>query len=228
MKCFVNNIALHYEMAGAASGSPVILVHGNGESHEIFDKVVPLLAQTHTVYAVDSRGHGESSLNVDMTYDLMADDYIAFIQKLGLKKPVFYGFSDGGIIGLLIALREPGLLGQLIVSGANLFPEGLDDASLKEIAEEAAAGIKLSQLMLDEPHIDPESLSALIVPTVVMAGEFDAIRREHTELIARSIPGSMLEIVPGENHGSYIVHSDKLYGLLMKHMKAEPKAPSTF
>ena len=101
MKISVNGIALHYEKSG--EGRPLILLHGNGETHAIFDKALPLLAARFTVYAIDSRGHGESEGADAYHYADMKEDVRCFIQELKLEKPVLYGFSDGGIIGLLLA-----------------------------------------------------------------------------------------------------------------------------
>ena len=148
----------------------------------------------------------------------MAADLMGFIRELRLEKPVFYGFSDGGILGLLIAMEEPGLLGKLIVSGANLTPEGLQQSDRDLIQKIADRGNKLFKMMLDEPNISPASLSKITVPTVVLAGEHDMILPEHTRLIADSIPGAVLEIIPGEDHGSYIVHSHKLAPILKKYL----------
>ena len=212
MVCSVNGVELYYEVSGR--GRPILLVHGNGESHEIFDVVTRDLSKTHQVYAVDSRCHGRSTDTPELHYDDMASDLIAFMKALDLEKPSFYGFSDGGILGLLIAIREPALLGRLIVSGANLWPEGLDDITWQETKLAAEHGSKLDQLMLREPHIPLAQLETITVPTAILAGEYDVIRREHTELIAAHIPGSVLRILPGEGHETYVIHSKKLFPIL--------------
>ena len=212
MICEVNGVQLYYEKCG--EGRPIILVHGNGESHEIFDVLIDALRRTHTVYAVDSRGHGRSSKRVASSYALMAADYRAFIETLGIEKPVWYGFSDGGIIGLMLALQAPDLLGKLIISGANLNPKGLKWHARLSMWPAALRGDALYQMMLREPQLPARVLKRIKVPTVVLAGAHDCIRSAHTALIAESIPGSVLEIIPHATHGSYIVHSDKLYPIL--------------
>ena len=212
MYCKVNGISLYYEVTG--EGTPLLMVHGNSESHEIFDAAIPVLSRTHRVYAVDSRCHGKSTKTDRIGYDAMASDLIALIHGLDLKKPVFYGFSDGGILGLMIAIREPELLGKLIVSGANLNPKGLRLRTRLGIRAVAMTGNRLFRMMLREPDLKPAQLRKITVPTVVLAGEHDMVRSAHTELIAESIPGAVLEILPGEGHGSYIVHSEKLADIL--------------
>ncbi len=213
MKINTNHIEIFYEKSGC--GQPVILIHGNGESHQIFDKLISQLSCHFTVYAVDSRNHGNSQKNLPVSYDLMAEDIISFINDLHIHKPIFYGFSDGGIVGLLIASRYPDLFSKLIISGANLNPAGLKSAVLIffKIIYFFNRSL-LIRMMLEEPQIDPQNLKNIMIPTLVLAGSKDVIKKEHTELIAKSIPGSKLEIIPGESHSSYIIHSDKLYKII--------------
>ena len=214
----VNDINLYYETKG--EGNPVILLHGNGESHDIFDKTTERLQKDYTVYALDSRCHGKSDNPEKISYKLMADDVIEFIKALNIEKPVLYGFSDGGIIGLLIAIKEPDLLSGLIISGANINPYGLDSKTrLQMKLEYLLKRDKLTKLMLKEPNIKTSDLKKIKIQVNIVAGENDVIKPEHTELIAKSIKDSTLETVPGEDHGSYIVHSDKLYDIIEKYIK---------
>ena len=158
----------------------------------------------------------------DISYDLMAEDTAAFIKELGLKKPILYGFSDGGIIGLLIATRYPDLLSELIVSGANLFPKGIKWYSLLAWKIRYLFNRKKSiRMMLVEPDIKTRELQKIKIPVHVVAGERDIVSEKHTKLIAQNIPGATLDILPGENHGSYVVHSDKMYDLLKKYIQMQ-------
>lgn len=212
-----NNITINYEIYG--QGSPIILLHGNGESLEIFDKLIEKLQATHTIYAIDSRCHGKSENTDTISYNLMADDIIAFIKKLNIKKPVLYGFSDGGIIGLLIAIQEPNLLSRLIISGANITPDALTKSTrffTKLIY--FFTNSKLVKMMLHEPNISLEELQKISIPVHVLAGEKDVIKLSHTKLIVDNIKNSTLEIVSGESHGSYIVHSNKIYEIIKKYL----------
>ena len=213
----VNGIKIHYEVFG--EGKPIILLHGNGECYKIFDMLIDKLKDNYKVYALDSRCHGESDNPKEITYDLMCDDTIEFIKKLNIEKPIFYGFSDGGIVGLLIAMKEPELLSNLIISGAQLNPNACITSDL--IITKLLYFItrkKLIRLMVKEPNINPEELTKIKIPVHVIAGKKDVIKRSHTELIAKSIPNSSLEIVQGENHGSYIIHSGKLYDIIKKYL----------
>ena len=107
----VNGIRLFYEKTG--QGRPLVMVHGNGEDHTIFDEAVRELRQDYTCYCLDSRCHGKSTDTAELHYRDMATDVILFIRALGLKDVIFYGFSDGGIIGLMAASRCE----QILVSG---------------------------------------------------------------------------------------------------------------
>ena len=210
----VNGIQLYYEVVG--SGSPLVMVHGNGEDHTIFNEAVDILKDRFTVYTVDSRDHGQSTKVSELHYSDMADDLLVFLNDLDLKDVTFYGFSDGGIIGLLLA-QKTDRLSRLIVSGANLTPDGVK-SSLRLFIKIMYFFTKDSKLkmMLNEPHITTESLSAISVPTTVMAGEKDLIRRKETDAIAAAIPGSKLRIIKGEGHGSYIVHKTRIAELIME------------
>ena len=217
MKKKVNNVELYYEEYG--TGNPIILLHGNQETHKIFDKLIEQLKKKHTVYAIDSRCHGQSENPTEISYNLMCEDIIQFIKELKIEKPILYGFSDGGIIGLLIAIKEPDILSNLIISGANITPDVFTtfDLILTKLFYFFTRS-KYIKMMLDEPNISMEELQRIIIPVHVLAGEKDVIKLEHTKLIADNIKNSTLEIIPKENHGSYIIHSEKLYEIIKKYV----------
>lgn len=217
MEVKVNNINLYYEEYG--SGQPIILLHGNQETHEIFDKLINKLKDNYKVYAIDSRCHGKSENPKEISYNLMCDDVIQIIKALNIEKPILYGFSDGGIIGILVAIKEPNLLSKLIVSGANITPDvftTFDFIIIKLFYFFTRS--KYIKMMLDEPNIPLEDLHKITIPVHVLAGEKDVIKLEHTKLIADNIKNSTIEIIPKENHGSYIIHSEKLYEIMEKYI----------
>lgn len=217
MNIEVNDIDIYYEVYG--EGKPIILLHGNSETHEIFDRLIERLKNNYKVYAIDSRCHGKSEKIEEISYDLMAVDMIEFIKKLKIDKPIVYGFSDGGIIGLLVAIKQPKLLSKLIISGANLNPNGMSKSML--IISKIGYFItrnKLFKMMIKEPNISRKDLEKIEIPTYVLAGEKDVIMEEHTRLIAENIKNSKLEIIPKENHSSYVVHSEKIYDIIKKYI----------
>lgn len=214
MKIRVNGIELYYEKYG--SGRPLIMLHGNGEDHTIFYESMVLLRKHFTVYTVDSRNHGYSGRSEELHYADMAQDMIMFMEELDLRDVVFYGFSDGGIIGLLAAMKTD-RIGMLIASGANMTPEGVR-LPLQLLVKGMYMVTKDPKvyLMMAEPDITAEDLAEIKVPTVIIAGEKDLVTEKETAQIAMSIPGAKLRIIPGEGHGSYIVHNSRIADIIME------------
>ena len=149
----------------------------------------------------------------------MAEDMIAFMEELDLNDTVFYGFSDGGIIGILASMKTDRIT-DLITSGANLTPEGVDDKLklLIRVMYFFSRSGKL-KLMLEEPHITKNDLSAIKARTLVLAGSKDAVKESETIQIAEGIPNATMQILDGETHGSYIVHSRKIADLISGWLK---------
>ncbi len=205
----VNGIRLYYEKTG--EGRPLVMVHCNSMDHRIFRKAVKVLSGRFTVYCPDSRDHGKSEKVKTLHYEDMAEDMAEFIKALELEKPVFYGFSDGGIIGLILAYRYPDMLSALIVSGASLNPDSTKDLPMKffKLWSHVDRSDKM-QIMMREPDITDEILSGIRVPTFVTAGERDVIKLSHTQHIAQTIPGASLMIFPKTGHTGYIMNSDKI------------------
>ena len=201
----VNGIQLFYTKTG--HGRPLIMVHGNSEDHTIFDEAIGVLKEHFTCYAIDSPCR-------ELHYKDMAADMIAFMTELDLTDVAFYGFSDGGIVGLLAAI-DSARITNLIVSGANISTKGTK-LGFRLLLMGMSIGKRdpLIELMQKEPDIQPAQLSAIRVPTLVLAGSRDLIRESETRLIAESIPGARLQILKGESHGSYIVHSTKIASII--------------
>lgn len=215
MELNTGSVTLHYEQAG--SGRPLILLHGNGESSAIFDAAIPLLAERFTVYAIDSRGHGQSSPVSEYHYADMAQDVADFIRLLGLEKPVVYGFSDGGILALLLAIHHPDMVGGIIASGVNVRPDGLKWRWLTLFRlMNLFKPDPLLRLMLTEPDIADGELHSIRCPAVITAGSRDMLRQRHMRRIAEAIPDGRYVLLPGEDHGSYIVHSKKIAQIILE------------
>ncbi len=221
-EALVNGVRIRYAVAG--EGRSVLLVHGNGESHELFDgQIGQLIKAGYRVYAPDSRGHGASQAVREFHYADMAEDMFQLIRSLGLIKPAFYGHSDGGIIGLLLESTHPGTLGALAVSGANLSPAGLKKEFLAECEKACETSPDpLIALMLTEPHIDPEDLKKIRIPVLVTAGSRDLIAPEETRRIASHLPCARLVTVEGADHGSYIRGSGIMGRLLIDFLEEHP------
>ena len=208
----VNGIKLFYEKSG--EGRPLVMVHGNGEDHTIFDEAVRELRNVYCCYRLDSRCHGQSTDTRELHYRDMATDVIAFLKALDLRDVIFYGFSDGGIVGLMAAARCERIT-TLIVSGANTNPRAVKWWLRPLIAAgKLVTKDKKLSLMLYEPDIADAELQKIRASTLVLAGSADLIPEKETRHIAETVPGAELMILKGENHGSYIVHSTKIADLI--------------
>ena len=204
-----SKINLYYEKTG--TGAPLIMLHGNGEDHTIFNQATTALEKYFTVYAIDSRGHGKSSPVDELHYEDMADDVYEFICKLNLEKPIVYGFSDGGIIALILAIKHPEVISQIVASGVNTQPNGLNSFNLLIYKiTYFFTKAKRIKLMLTEPNITDKQLNNIRIPVFITGGSKDMIKQSHLKHIADNIPNSTLTIFNGELHGSYVVNSTKI------------------
>ena len=212
----VNGLRIHYAEAG--EGRPVVLLHGNGEDHNLFEtEIGQLVAAGYRVYAPDSRGHGKNEPLTEYHYADMAEDVYQFIKTLGLEKPALYGHSDGGIIALLLEISHPGTLGVMAVSGTNLSPEGIISSFIEEFTElNEKKPDPLITLMLTEPHIDPAELRKITIPVLVTVGDDDLILPEETEKLSENLVNSVTVVVEGADHGSYIAGSPVMGEMLIR------------
>ena len=210
-----SKINLYYEKTG--TGVPLIMLHGNGEDHSIFNKATAVLKKHFTVYAIDTRGHGKSSPVDELHYEDMANDVYEFICKLSLEKPIVYGFSDGGIVALILAIKHPEAISQIVASGVNTQPNGLNTINLLIYKiTYFFTRAKRIKLMLTEPNITDTQLNNIKIPVSVTGGSKDMIKQSHLKHIADSIPNSTLTIFNGEFHGSYVVNSTKIADFIIE------------
>lgn len=202
---------LHYTEQG--EGTPLVMLHGNGESSKYFVHQMACFSKNYRVIAVDTRGHGESPRG-DAPFKLnqFAEDLKGLLDQLELKKVILLGFSDGGNIAMLFTLKYQEYVERLILNGANLSPKGVKigvqipimfgygmTSFFSRFSKGAKAPKELLGLMVKEPQIQPSELEVITVPTLVIAGEYDMIKREHTEEIASHIPNSKLVFIKGDH-----------------------------
>jgi pimeloyl-ACP methyl ester carboxylesterase len=209
-------INLYYETYG--SGAPLLFIHGNGGSMNAFTYNIPYFAQFYKVIAVDSRAQGKSTDTKDsISFEMMADDFNALLDSLHLDSAYVIGWSDGGINGLLLAMRHPDKVKKLAVTGANLWPDTtaltpyvyhlIENASKtlhaqKTLTAEKKAELKMMDLDLYQPHISLNALHVIQCPTLVIGGDHDVIPVLHTMQIAQSIDKSYLWIIPNSGHST--------------------------
>ena len=211
----VNGQRLLYAVRGPENGKSVVLLHGNGGSHKSLATQAKQLARKgYRVYSPDSRGQGANPPLEEYHYADMAEDSYQFIKALGLEKPAVYGWSDGGILVLMLEMAHPGTCGLGAISGANLNPDcgpGFEEFQ-KWILEQ---GTPLAMMMLKEPDINPADLSVIKCPMLVTVGDRDLISVEHTHLISDNIPGAELIVVPHATHSSFIKKNPRMGRLLL-------------
>lgn len=202
---------LYYKEKG--KGKPLILLHGNGEDSSYFESQMDYFSQTRRVIAVDTRGHGRSPRGTaPFTIRQFAEDLREFMEEMGIERADLLGFSDGGNVAIIFALRYPERVDRLILNGANLWSRGVKPSVQIPIilgyyaasffghfSGKARANAELLRLMVKDPNIEQEELRNIQSPTLVIAGERDMIREEHTRLIAAEIPGAELRIIPGDH-----------------------------
>ncbi|MCH4541168.1 esterase [Ochrobactrum sp. POC9] len=214
----VNGIEMYYRIVG--KGPPILLIPGGLSDQHVWDAQLPILARHHTVIVADSRGQGRSTRTDDpITYGLMADDYVALLDFLHIGKVDLVGWSDGGIIGLDIAMRYPERLKSLFAQAANVTPDGntgyvearAEGKPIPELRHYESIDKEIHALWANEPNYTDEDLSNIRVRTAIVIGDRDtAITREHTEFIASQIPGAELIILPDAGHG-VPVENPRLY-----------------
>jgi pimeloyl-ACP methyl ester carboxylesterase len=220
----VNGIDIYYAEYG--QGSPVILLHGGLANADYWGNQIKALAPYHTVIVMDSRGHGRSTRNsVPYGYDLMADDVIALMDVLKVPKADIVGWSDGGILGLDLAMRRPDRVGKVFAFAANTMTSGVKDgvdknptvAAFIERArreyeaysptpkEYEAFVAQIEKMWATQPRWTDTQLRGITAPVLVVDGDHDeAIKREHTEYIASVIPGAGLLILPNTSHFAFL------------------------
>ena len=221
----IRGMKMYYETYG--SGYPLLIIHGNSGSIGDFSNQIPYFSSKYKVILADSRDHGNTldtlHMSDSLSYEMMSDDYAALLQYLKIDSAYVLGWSDGGINGILLAIRHPEKVKKLVALGANLWsdttainPFILSVFKMQYLMmQKRKTGIENTlilrhyKLILTEPNIKAQALSGVKCPTLVIGGDHDAIQVPHTVLIAQYIPNSNLWIVPNAGHGLLIQYKDK-------------------
>ncbi|MEV6304941.1 alpha/beta hydrolase [Actinoplanes sp. NPDC051861] len=243
----IGDADLYAEEAG--TGEPVLLLHGGFCSLESLRAQSDALVADHRVFAFERPGHGRSAdIAEDYDYARGVADTLAYLDAAGLESAHVVGYSDGAIIGLMLALDHPARVRSLVAISANLDPSAFTDTDTDtgESDTEPRPDVermhyerlspdgpghadvvlaKLFRLWTTEPHIDPRELARITAPVLVMAADRDTIRPDHSLLIARSIPGAQLCIVPGTTH-NLVAERPELISILIRdflHQASQPR-----
>ncbi|MBS1920074.1 MAG: alpha/beta hydrolase [Bacteroidetes bacterium] len=218
----IRGFKMYCEVYG--KGQPLLIIHGNGGSISNFVNQIPYFSKKYKVIVADSRSQGKSVDPGDsLTYEMMADDYAALLDAMNIDSADVIGWSDGGIDGLLLAIRHPEKVKKLAITGANLVPDTTavpeevwdmvtpNYNALKEKQNKSAIeknGFKLLRLLVEQPHISLSELHTIKCPTLVIGGDHDVIKPAHTMLIFENIPKSYLWILPNSGHSTPIVYKN--------------------
>lgn len=242
----LDGIKTWYEVDG--DGDPVVLLHGGLSDGTAWGLQVPALAETHRVFNPDRRGHGKSpDTDAPFDYDEMAAETIAFLEQVVGGSAHLVGWSDGGIVALLVSLARPDLARRQVLIGANFHYDGLlpdfdtgDDPDAESLA--MIRGI-YDAVALDPAHwpafyakslvnfrgnptMSASQLTAVRAPTLVLAGDDDCIHHAHTVELFESIPDAQLAIVPGTSH-MLLLEKPELCNRLVLDFLAETEPPGT-
>jgi len=219
-----NGVSIHYAIYG--QGSPVVFLHGGLANTDYWGNQVSAVAAHHTVVLIDSRGHGRSTRDSrPYGYDLMADDVVAVLDALKIPKADIVGWSDGGILGIDLALRHKDRIGKVFAFAANTVTSGVKEGVEKNPTfaayieragheykahsatpkEYTAFVDQISKMWAEQPNWTDDQLKSIDTPILVVDGDHDeAIKREHTEYIAATIPHAGLLILPNVSHFAFL------------------------
>ncbi len=232
---------------GRTRGDDVVLLHGGlSSSASLRRSVGRRLASSYRVSAFDRRGHGRTAdTDQPFHYDDMADETVAFLEWLGRAAHVV-GHSDGAIVGLLVALRRPDLIRRLVAVGANANPAGLvalepmaldgpgfdawaadfGASSPDGAAHARVVAAKAQRLFASEPNISLDELADLRVPTLLVSGDDDTTRLEHTVELYGAIRDAQLAVVAGASHAVLKEYPGEVTALIRRFLEG-PVPPVT-
>jgi pimeloyl-ACP methyl ester carboxylesterase len=227
-----STIELYYELHGDErdGSAPLLLIHGGGATIGTnWDLLIPTVASTRRVIAVELQGHGHTASHPERvaSFEASADDLAALLHRLDVGPVDVLGFSNGGNTAMRLSMRHSGLVRRQIVASALYRRSGMIDGfwdgmlaadisgmpeiyllADREINPDDPAHQRLlfeldSQQMLKFTDWSPDELAAMTTPTLFVCADRDVVRVEHTLEMARLTPNARLLVVPG-NHGNYL------------------------
>jgi pimeloyl-ACP methyl ester carboxylesterase len=235
-----------YDSAGE-DGVPLVLLHGGLCTNDTWGAQLPAFAERHRVLAPERRGHGHTpDVDGPMRYADMAADTIGFLETVVREPAHLVGWSDGGIIGLLVASARNDLVRKLVTIGANFDVAGVvansdvmmggdpDAPALEALRGPYQATspdgadhwpvvfAKFIEMATTEPHISHDELAGIRASTLVVSGDDDMVRLEHTIELYRAIPDSQLAILPGTSHALMFEKPELLNSTVLDFLNSEP------
>lgn len=234
-----------YETEG--TGDPLVLLHGGFCTNDTWGAQRADLAAAHRVYLPERRAHGHTAdVAGPLTYQDMADDTVAFLEEVVGGPAHLVGWSDGGVVALIVAGDRPDLVRKVVAIGANfrpgpecfvepsmldaMTPSGPDLAFFRELygpVSPDGAGHwpvvaeKVIDMWRTQPALTAEDLARVGAPTLVMAGDDDLMTLEHTTALYRAIPDAELAVVPGASHLVPLEKPALVNRLILDHLAQE-------
>lgn len=191
----------------------LVLLHGNNESMDYFEKQRKFFGEKYSVLCIDSRGHGQSGFGGDLNFNTMAEDVYAVLNSLRIPKANILGFSDGANIAMIFAYTHPERVDRLVLAGGNMTPGGCKTGFripiiisywlcclAAKLDEKSAAHRDIIALMVKEPKIKEADVKKIQAETLVIVGKKDMIKLSHTKKIAGLIENSELIVIDGADH----------------------------
>jgi pimeloyl-ACP methyl ester carboxylesterase len=212
----INGHKIYYAVRG--SGPTLVFLHGGGDSGEhSFARQLDVFSEHHQIVAPDQVGQGRTpEVPGELSYTSMMEDTASLLRMLKLRHVDVVGFSDGGILALMLAVRHPELVHRLVISGVNIAPEGLRPEDLEELratqtAKPKTIDEKLARLWFTSPteaELNLGLLAKISEPVLLISGDRDAITLEHTLKIFHALPDAQLCVLPGTDHATFSGRSE--------------------
>jgi pimeloyl-ACP methyl ester carboxylesterase len=237
----VHGIRMYYELHGR--GAPLLLLHGGAGNGMQFEKQLPAFSPRYRCIVPDCCAQGRTTDRPGpLTYHAMAEDMIALLDHLRIRRVDIMGWSDGGNIGLDMAMHHPDRVAHLVTFGANFRPDGLNPQDIQwnntATAESFGPGMregwtklnpqpenfeqamnKIIAMWRSLPNWTPADLGAIRAKTLVCAGDRDLIRADHTAELAKAIPGAEMWIVPNASHSAMIERAEVVNPRVLEFLK---------
>jgi pimeloyl-ACP methyl ester carboxylesterase len=231
----INGHRIYYAVGG--NGATLVMLHGGGDSGEhSFERQIGIFSEQHRIVAPDQVGQGRTpDVAGPLSYSGMMQDTATLLQQLKLRNVDVVGFSDGGILALMLAVRHPELVRRLVISGVNVSPEGLTAQNLEglraaQTRKPRTIDEKLAKLWLTSPTESELNLSMLAEiqqPVLVISGDRDAITLEHTLQIFHALPRAELCVLPGTDHLTFSGRSEWLNPIISAFLDRPGETPPT-
>jgi len=235
----VNGLKMYYEVHG--QGKPLLLLHGAFGTAESWAHVLPLLTKSRQVIIIEQQGHGHTpDRDAPLSFDRMADDTAALLRKINVRVADVFGYSDGGVVGLRLAMRHPDVVGRLAILGSNAgslkdayeptayqqflnLPDDFAPPVLKDAYDRVAPDKskwpllvkKIKALGREFPGFADDELRRIKAATLIMQGDRDGVKPEHAVKMMRLIPNAQLAIFPDGDHFILYTRPDKVVEAFM-------------